>query len=162
MAFEALPDQTGLEEGETAFRLDDGTLVAVAVHTEWISNGEGMVGVVRSRWIDAAGATQTCAHDQPVIRETSHTFSNSFVDRHGADLLAKQLVLAALGEPVDEIEITNPDKTTFTAPILKLGGEDRAQASIRAAAKLAKAATRRGDPAKLLKVKAPKPATKAK
>ena len=152
-----LIESPGLTEGETAFRLDDGTLVAVAVHSEWLPNGEGMVGVVRSRWIDAEGGTQTCAHDQPVTRETRHTFSSSYVERHGAELLTKQLVLLALGEEPDAIEITNPDKTTILVPVVDLGEEGRAQASVKSAVKLAKAATRKGDAAKLLKLKAPAP-----
>jgi hypothetical protein len=155
MAYEEIPKQPGLAVGEKAFRLDDGTIVAVSVEIEWLANNEGMAGKVRSRWISDEGVTQLTAQEQPVVVETSHSFSISQVERHGPDLLQKQLVLLALGEPPDSIEVPNEDKTTTAAPLLAIGEEERKQASIRTAARLARVATRRGDPARLLKVKGP-------
>jgi hypothetical protein len=156
MAYQEITQQPGLLEGERAFSLEEGTRVAVSVEMEWLANNEGMVGKVRSRWIDDEGETQLTAQEQPVVVETSHSFSISYLERHTPELLQKQLILIALGEPPDSIGVTNADKTTSTVPLLNLGEEGHKQASIRTAAKLAKVATRRGDVIRLLKVAVPK------
>lgn len=94
------PQPAALNTGETAVTLDDGAIVAVAVHNE-IQDGSGLTVVVATaRAIDAAGAPVAMPDGSPVATCARHTFDPNKLDA-GVDvsIVQKSCLMAVLGEP---------------------------------------------------------------
>jgi hypothetical protein len=87
------------------------------------------------RWIDADGQTHLCGHGQHV--ETAFTFHAPapLVQELGVSFIAKEMILALLGEQLDTVERTNEAGEAVTLPTMGWSEEVRLNASIRHALK---------------------------
>jgi hypothetical protein len=120
----------GLSDGEAAIMLDGGQMVAVSVTSRWLENGAGVAFLASARWIEADGRTLSCPNGQPVRTEATHNADPHTVRVHGVDAIAKELLLAVLGEPQTILERAG-EGGGFEAPMLMHGDQWRMNASIR-------------------------------
>jgi len=148
MAYTVLAKHAGLQQGETAVRLDTGDHVAVSVRAERNSNGSGSTFFVAARWVDAAGATMTDNNRQRVVTSASSNVPADQVARHGEAAYAREMLLLALGEEADaHVEAVvdleahaaladqlpagfTADPTADRLPLLPLPAADRLHVSI--------------------------------
>lgn len=83
------PQPAGLQPAETAVELADGTRVAVSVRAVREPNNTGLTLTGVARCLDLPG----------VRASFTHVASAEDVISQGTDAIAKQLILALLGEP---------------------------------------------------------------
>lgn len=86
-----------VQSGETAIQLDDGSLVAVACTRA--AAGNAVVFTATARAIDGQGAALLTAAGEPIATVLTHQDR----DPAAADLIARDCLLAVLGEPVERV-----------------------------------------------------------
>src|SRR5690349_9550477 len=98
------PQPENLAANEIAVDLE-GTLVAVSVTTSWQDNNAGVVFLGTARHIMADGTACLCGNGQEVKTVLSHVADLASVQELGQQVIAKQVMLALLGEPLDTHEV---------------------------------------------------------
>jgi hypothetical protein len=121
---------SALADGEAAVTLAGGDIAAVSVSSRWLENNGGVAFVAAARWMDAEGATRLCPNGQPIRTEASHNADPATIREHGVDAIAKELLLAVLGEAPTMVTRTG-ESGPFDAPMLMHGEEWRMNASLR-------------------------------
>lgn len=105
MAYELMePQPEGLAENETAFRLDDGALVAVAIHSGATAEG-GIDLTATARAIDEDGKDELDRDETPISTAHSMGYTLDDIETFGEDALVKELVLLVLGEEPEGIRV---------------------------------------------------------
>jgi hypothetical protein len=102
----------GLYPDEAAVELDDGSLVAVSAVAKWQENGAGVILTGCARHIDADGTTHLCPYGAHVETSFSHTAGAGQVAQVGVDAIAKEMMLAMLGEPLTGLVQWSPELLT--------------------------------------------------
>lgn len=118
----------GLYADETALELDDGTIVAVSVEPKWLANGGGVSFTAWARWIEADGTAKLSPHEDWIETTLTHHADPFTVERLGVAGVAKELLLAVLGEPA-----TMRDVDGQAVAELPLSADIRRNVSIRTA-----------------------------
>lgn len=113
------PSATGIAPGlypdEVAVTLDDtGDAVAVFVEGTPTDNNAGIAYYASARAINADGSTILHGSVQ-IVTEMTHNADHGTVDSIGADVLAKNCVLAVLGEAIQPIPNTDPPQPVIAA-----------------------------------------------
>jgi hypothetical protein len=104
-----------------------GTLTAtVSYTTEWLENGAGVSIKGVARWCKADGTTILTEDGQHVESYAQYTVNPVLVRDHGVEALAKEVLLALMGEP--------PQLKVEQGPIVAFSEEARLNMSIRNAA----------------------------
>lgn len=105
----------GLYPGEVAVTLDD-TGAAIAVFVEGVptDNNAGIAYYASARAINADGSTIQHGNVQ-IVTEMTHNADHGTVDAIGADVLAKNCILAVLGETIQPIPNTDPPQPVIAA-----------------------------------------------
>lgn len=96
---------SGLEAGEVAVTLDTGDIIAVACTTRRMVNAQGVEFNASARAINADGTPRTCGCNQPIATAFPQPCTPQQVSRFGVDALAKEHVLAVLGEPPTLVDL---------------------------------------------------------
>lgn len=127
----------------------DGDIVAVTSGVpRWLPNNAGVVFEASGRWIEEDGTTKLSPHGDPVVTTMTHCADAISTATYGADVIARELLLALLGEPPEamkdvlitggpqfapgqNIESITSSDVEPTKPILDLSPEVRLNASIR-------------------------------
>lgn len=122
----------GLYPDESAVVLDEGSAVAVSVERRRLPTGAGVAFTAWARWIEGDGATMLDAHGQEVETIATWTADPPTLDRHGADALAREMLLAVLGEAPTLLP-PGPDLELPERPVIAWTDEWRANVSVRAA-----------------------------
>lgn len=86
------------QPGEQVVELDTGALVATSCTIARIDTGMSFRAVARA--VDAEGQPILDTQGRAVRTELTHTAPASIVDTEGADNIARDCLLAVLGEPV--------------------------------------------------------------
>ncbi|RZZ81115.1 hypothetical protein [Pseudoxanthomonas winnipegensis] len=86
-----------VQPGETGIELDDGSLVAVACTRA--AGGNAVVFTATARAIDGQGTALLTAAGEPIATVLTHQDR----DPAAADLVARDCLLAVLGEPVERV-----------------------------------------------------------
>lgn len=84
--------------GETVVELDTGALVAASCSRKRVAAGVAYHAMARA--IDADGQPITLPDGRPVATELKHSVSASRMEELGDDAIARECLLAVLGEPV--------------------------------------------------------------
>lgn len=121
----------GLYPDESAVVLDDGTMVAVSVMTEWLENGAGASLAACARAIEADGTTRLTSQSQHIESNFRHTADVVSIERHGLPALAKEVLLLVLGEPATMVDEDDGAGGTMQVPMVAWSVEIRLNASIR-------------------------------
>jgi hypothetical protein len=108
----------GLHPDESVLEMDSGELVAVSVEPKWPDNNSGLSLHGWARLIEADGASKldpTGALDsngRPVVIETSISVNcdPQMLEAHGQKKLAKEVLLALLGEPPTMVRLKKDPK----------------------------------------------------
>lgn len=94
------PQPTGLNPGETAVTLDDGTIVAVQAKSSVQETSGYPVITATARAIKADGSPETLADGSPIASTWPHTSNADEIKAVGGiDQVQKCCLLAVLGEP---------------------------------------------------------------
>lgn len=105
----------GLYPGEIAVTLDDtGAAVAVYVEGSPTDNNAGIDYYASARAINADGSTIVHSNVQ-IVTEMHYNADHGSVSVIGADVLAKNCILAVLGEAIQPIPNTNPPHPVIAA-----------------------------------------------
>lgn len=121
---------SGLYPCEVAVQLDSGEYVAVYVERTWQENNGGLTYYTSARLTNADGSTMLCVENKEIVVEFRHNSSQAEIAAFGADVLAKEHVLAALGEPLTQVPV--PGGTTGeTMPMIPWDTTFLANVSIR-------------------------------
>lgn len=123
----------GLYTDETAYALDGGEKVAVSVASRRLENGGGVVFQAWARWIEPDGTTKLDADGQEVETTFQHTADAGMVDNLTIPVIAKEMLLAVLGEPATTRELDGEK-----IPLVAWGNDLRLDVSIRNACRVAK------------------------
>jgi len=119
-ASDAVGIAPGLYTGEIAVTLDDtGDSVAVFVEGAPTDNNSGIAYYASARAINADGSTIVHG-DVQIVTEMTHNADHGSVDAIGADVLAKNCVLAVLGEIIQAIPNTDPAQPVIAADAMTL------------------------------------------
>lgn len=100
----------GLHADESVLELEGGQLVAVSVETKWPENNSGLALHGWARLIQADGASKTDPEGKVIETSISVNCDQQLVDAHGAKKLAKEVLLAVLGEPPTMVNLKNDPK----------------------------------------------------
>lgn len=84
--------------GETVVELDTGALVAASCTRKRVAAGVVYHAIARA--IDASGDPVTLPDGRPVVTELKHSVSAARMEELGDDAIARECLLAVLGEPV--------------------------------------------------------------
>jgi hypothetical protein len=130
----------GLYAEETAVELDDGSFVAVSVVPRWLPNGAGVDFAAVARAIEEDGTAIVCPFGQQVGSTFNFNAGPLLVEELGVDAIAKEVLLAVLGEP-PELTRDAPvqGKPPLKVPVLDLSREVKLNVNVRRAAALARA-----------------------
>ncbi|HEX6992239.1 MAG TPA: hypothetical protein VF151_10140 [Gemmatimonadales bacterium] len=139
------PSATGIAPGlypnEVAVNLTDiNKDAAVFVEIRWLPNNQGAEFYASARYINADGSTCMCAFNEEIVTEVRHVCDPATIQTYGVPALSKEHVLLMLGEPATMVTITNPDNTTYQAPMIPWPDDFRANCSIRHAIAIAASA----------------------
>lgn len=85
-------------DGETVVELDTGALVAASCTRKRVASGVAYHAMARA--IDADGQPVTLPDGRPVATELKHSVSAARMEELGDDAIARECLLAVLGEPV--------------------------------------------------------------
>lgn len=94
-----------VEAGEIAVELDTGELVAVGCGRSRVDSGVEFHA--RARVIVETGASVRDANGKPIVTEFRHAAPVGIVDATGADVIARDCMLAVMGEPVEVVSWGN-------------------------------------------------------
>ena len=120
----------GLYPCEVAVQLDTGDYVAVYVERTWQENNAGLTFYTSARLTNADGSTKLCVAGKEIVIEFRHNSAQAEITAYGADALAKEHVLAILGEPLTQVPV--PGGTAGeTMPMIPWGPDFLANVSIR-------------------------------
>lgn len=109
------PQPSGLNAGETAVTLDDGTIVAVSATSSVQPTSGSPVIAATARAINADGSPKCLSDGSPIAVEFRHTSCPQEVtDAGGIAAVQKCVLLAVLGEPPAPLW-TDPSCTTMLA-----------------------------------------------
>lgn len=124
----------GLYEGEVALELDDGRRVAAGVETSWLPNNGGVGFYAWARWIEDDGASRITPQGRPAEIDFRYTADAGLIAAAGGvDAIARELLLAVLGEEGGTREAPAEGGGTAAVPVLDLGEAVRRNISVRAA-----------------------------
>lgn len=84
--------------GETVVELDTGALVAASCTRKRVA--AGVAYHAKAHAIDADGHQVTLPDGRPVVTELKHSVSAARMEELGDDAIARECLLAVLGEPV--------------------------------------------------------------
>ena len=96
----------GLYEDETVLRLATGELVAVSVERAWLANNAGVVFRAWARLIEDNGTTRRTRDRAEVETVLPYSCTPHELETFGVDALAKEGLLAVLGEAPTMVPVT--------------------------------------------------------
>ena len=96
MGYEKI-DGVPSEPSEQVVKLDSGDLVAVSCNLERVASGVSFHA--KARAINEDGSQVTDSKGEPVVTQFIHSAPISIVDAQGSTVIAKDCMMAVLGEP---------------------------------------------------------------
>ena len=84
-------------------------LLALSVVPKWLDNNAGVSCIGFARHINADGSTKLTDHNSHVETSLSFTADLNTVERLGIPAIAKEILLALLGEPLTKQTINNEE-----------------------------------------------------
>ena len=106
----------GLYPDEKAYTLSSGENVAVSLRSDRLTNNGGMAFTVWVRWIKPDGSSKLDDSGQDVEISFRHTADVAQLQEHGDVVIAKELLLAALGEAPETTQTVTIDPLPADAP----------------------------------------------